>query len=163
MKPWQLNRKVKGLSTKIDSPVQTETRFDINCFSEPERKLLDKVQEFIDKYAPSVPPQDVLEKNADLWYKGLEIFARRATELFVYTMPASLCCDELEEWYFKIYFHNFMLDWLEHVEQLREMPKEKRDELIVERREMGLLDTVFRLKRYPPPTQNQSGNGSSKS
>jgi len=39
-----------------------------------------------------------------------------------------------------------MLDWLEHVEQVREMPKEKRDALIVERREMGMLDSVFRLK-----------------
>ena len=37
----------------------------------------------MDEYAPSSPPEDVKEKNADLWYKGLEIFARRATELFV--------------------------------------------------------------------------------
>jgi hypothetical protein len=102
LKPWQINGKVKGLSSKIGSPVQTETRFDINSFSEPERRLLDKVQEIVYKYAPAIPPQDILEKNSDLWYKGLEIFARRATELFVYIMPASLCCDELEEWYFKI-------------------------------------------------------------
>ena len=140
------------MSTKIADPAKTETKIDINSFSEPERKLLDKVQEFIDKYAHSTPPKDALEKNADLWYKGLEIFARRATELFVFVMPASVCCDELEEWYFKIYFHNFMLDWLEQVEQLREMPKEKRDALIAERKEMGMLDMVFRLKRYPPPT-----------
>jgi hypothetical protein len=92
----------------------------------------------------------------------LEIFGRRATELFVGIVPASFCCDELEEWYFKIYFHNFMLDWLEQVGQLREVPKEKRDALLLERREMGLLDRVFRLKRFPPPTQNQIGNGSSK-
>lgn len=163
MKPWQLNRKVEGLSTKIDSPVQTETRFDINCFSEPERHLLNKIQEITDRYAPAMPPKDFIEKNANLWYKGLEIFGRRATELFVGIVPASFCCDELEEWYFKIYFHNFMLDWLEQVGQLREMPKEKRDALLLERREMGLLDRVFRLKRYPPPTQNQSGNGSPKS
>jgi hypothetical protein len=159
LKPWQLNRKVKGLSTKIDSPVQTETRFDINCFSEPERKLLDKVQEFIDKYAPSTPPHDVLEKNADLWYKGLEIFGKRAMELFVDVMPASLCCDELEEWYFKLYLYNFWLDWLESIKELRNMPKEQRIALLVERKEMGLLDRVFRLKRYPPPAvQNQSGS-----
>jgi hypothetical protein len=152
LKSWQINRKIKGLSNRIDDSIETETRIDISSFSEPERKLLDKVQEIVDKYAPATPPQDVIEKNADLWNKGLEIFARRATELFVYIMPASLCCDELEEWYFKIYFHNFMLDWLEHVEQVRETPKEKRDALIVERREMGLLDRVFRLKRYPPQT-----------
>jgi hypothetical protein len=159
LKPWQLNRKVKGLSTKIDSPVQTETRFDINCFSEPERKLLDKVQEFINKYAPATPPQDVLEKNADLWYKGLEIFGRRATELFIEVVPDSLCCDELEKWYFKLYFHNFWLDWMESIQKVREMPKEQRDALICERREMGLLDRVFRLNRNQPETAKKQKIG----
>ena len=162
MKPWQLNRKVECLSTKIDSPIQTETRFDINCFSEPERHLLNKIQEIIDRYAPAMPPKDVIEKNADLWYKGLEIFGKRATDLFVEVVPDSFCCDELEKWYFKLYFHNFWLDWMDSIKEVREMPKEKRDELLLERREMGLLDRVFRLKRYPPPTQNQGGNGSSK-
>ena len=152
MKPWKLNRKIKGLSNIIADSAKTETKIDINCFSEPERRLLDKVQEIVDKYAPASPPQDVIEKNSDLWYKGLEIFGRRATELFVDVMPATLCCDELEEWYFKIYFYNFLFDWLESVEQVREMPKEQREALILERREMGLLDRVFRLKRYAPQT-----------
>ena len=150
MKPWQLNRKVKGLSNRIDDSAKTETKIDINCFSEPERKLLDKVQEIVDKYAPAIPPQDVIEKNSDLWFKGLEIFGKRATELFVEVIPASFCCDELEEWYFKLYFHNFMLDWLESVEQLRKMPKEQREALLCERREMGILDRVFRLSRSQP-------------
>ena len=152
MKPWQLNRKVKGLSNRIDNSVKTETKIDINCFSEPERRLLDRVQAIVAKYAPGIPPQDVIEKNADLWNKGLEIFGRRAMELFVDVMPASLCCDELEEWYFKIYFYNFLFDWIESVEQVRKMPKEKRDALILERREMGLLDRVFRLHRSQPET-----------
>ena len=159
MKPWQINRKVGKLTRKLDDSAKSETRIDFNCFTEPERKLFERVQEIIDKYAPASPPQDVIEKNADLWYKGLEIFARRAMELFVEIMPASLCCDELEEWYFKIYFYNFLYDWLESVQKLREMPKEKRDALISERKEMGMLDRVFRLKRYPPPAiQKQSGS-----
>jgi hypothetical protein len=33
--------------------------------------------------APAMPPKNDIEKNADLWYKGLEIFGRKATELFV--------------------------------------------------------------------------------
>ena len=156
MKPWQLNRKVKGLSNRIDDSVKTETRIDINCFSEPERRLLDKVQEIVDKYAPGSPPQDVIEKHADLWYKGLEIFGRRAMELFVDIMPATLCCDELEEWYFKMYFYNFLFDWLESVDQVRKMPKEKRDALISERREMGMLDRVFRLRRSQPETSKEN-------
>jgi hypothetical protein len=155
LKSWQLNKKVKGLSSRINDSVKTETRIDINCFSEPERKLLDKVQEIVDKYAPSGPPQDVIEKNSDLWYKGLEIFGRRAMELFVEVIPDSFCCDELEEWYFKVYFYNFWLDWLESVEQLREMPKERHDALLYERREMGLLDKVFRIPRIQPETSKK--------
>jgi len=152
LKHWQLNRKVGNLARELDDSAKSETRIDFNCFTEPERKLFDRVQEIVDKYAPGSPPQDVIEKNSDLWNKGLEIFARRATELFVDVMPASLCCDELEEWYFKMYFHNFLFDWLESVEQVRKMPKERRDELISERREMGLLDRVFRLHRSQPET-----------
>ena len=106
--------------------------------------------EIIEQYKPANPPNDVIEKNADLWYKGLEIFGRRAMELFVDVMPASLCCDELEEWYFKIYFHNFLLDWIESVEKLREMPKEQHEmPFFVERKEMGMLDRVFRLHKNP--------------
>jgi hypothetical protein len=54
LKSWQLNRKVNGLSDRIDESTKTDTRFDINSFCEPERKLLDKVQEIVDKYAPAV-------------------------------------------------------------------------------------------------------------
>ena len=163
MKSWELNRKVRGLSAKLDDSFKSETRFDINCFSEPERKLLDKVQEIVEKYAPGIPPQDVIEKNAGLWYKGLEIFARRATELFVEVMPASLCCNELEEWYFKLYFYNFWLDWLESVQKVRDMPEEKQKALICERREMGLLDRVFRIRRNQVgASEKQSAAGGNK-
>jgi hypothetical protein len=159
MKPWQLNKRVNSLSTRLTDAPKTDTTIDWNCLSEPERELLTKVDEIINQYAPARPPQDVIEKYGDLWYKGLEIFGRRAMELFVEVMPASLCCDELEEWYFKIYFYNFLYDWIESVKDLREMPKEKRDALITERKEMGMLDMVFRLKRYPPPTlQKQNGS-----
>jgi len=152
LKSWQLNRRVNSLSREITDPVKTETRIDFNCLSEPERQLLDKVQEIVDEYAPASPPEDVIEKNADLWNKGLEIFARRSMELFVDVMPASLCCDELEEWYFKMYFYNFLFDWLESVQRLREMPKEQQEALLCERKEMGMLDRVFRLHRSPPET-----------
>jgi hypothetical protein len=152
LKPWQLNRKVGNLTRELDDSAKSVTRIDINCLTEQERKLFDRVQEIIDKYAPASPPQDFIEKNADLWYKGLEIFGKRAVELFVEVVPASFCCDEIEEWYFKVYFYNFWLDWLESVEQLREMPKEQREALLYERREMGMLDRVFRLHRSQPET-----------
>jgi hypothetical protein len=110
LNPWQLNKRVNVLSQNLTDTAKSETRIDSNCLTEPERVLFEKVQEIIGKYAPAIPPQDVIEKNADLWYKGLEIFGRRAIELFVEVMPATLCCDELETWYFKMYFHNFLLE-----------------------------------------------------
>jgi hypothetical protein len=133
MKPWLLNKRVNNLSSQLADSLKTETTIDWNCLSEPERELLSKVDEIVKQYAPAKPPQDVIEKYADLWYKGLEIFGRRATELFVELVPASFCCDELEEWYFKLYFHNFMLDWLGSIQELRKMPKKKQDELLCER------------------------------
>ena len=156
MKPWQLNRRVNSLSEDLTDPVKTETRIDFSCLTESERVLFGKVREIMDKYAPGSPPQDVIAKNADLWKKGLEIFARRATELFVEVLPASLCCDELEEWYFKLYFYNFWLDWLESIQQLHKMPKEHREALLCERREMGLLDVVFRIPRSQPETSEKN-------
>ena len=150
MKPWQLNKRVNDLSSQLAEPPKTETTIDWSCLSEPERQLLAKVNEITKQYAPAQPPKDIIEKYADLWYKGLEIFGRRATELFVDTVPASLCCDELELWYFKLYFHNFWLDWMESIQKLREMPKEQHDALLCERREMGMLDKVFRLPRDHP-------------
>jgi hypothetical protein len=71
-------------------------------------------------------------------------------------MPASLCCDELEEWYFKLYFFNFWLDWLESIQKLREMPAEHRETLLCERREMGMLDKVFRIPRSRPETTKET-------
>ncbi len=162
MKPWQLNKRVNTLASQLADCTKTDTTIDWNCLSEPEQQLLIKVDEIIKQYAPSQPPQDIIEKYADLWYKGLEIFGRRATELFVEVVPESFCCDELEKWYFKLYFHNFWLDWMESIQKARDMPKEQLDALIAERREMGILDKVFRLKRYPPPAlQKQAASRSS--
>ena len=163
MKHWQLNKRVNILSSQLADYPKTDTTIDWSCLSKPERQLLTKVDEIIKQYAPAQPPKDIVEKYADLWYKGLEIFGRRATELFVEVVPDSLCCDDLEKWYFKVYFYNFWLDWMESIKKLLEMPKEQREALLCERREMGLLDRVFRLKRYPPPiVQKQNGNRSPK-
>jgi len=163
MRPWQLNRRVNSLSEELADPVKTETKIDFNSLSEPERQLLDKVQEIVDKYAPGSPPQDVIVKNADLWNKGLEILGRRAMELFVEVVPASLCCDELEEWYFKLYFYNFWLDLTESIKQLREMPKEQHKALLLERKEMGLLNKVFRFPRIQSKSTERKVGGNDES
>ena len=53
LKPWQINNKVSNLSRALDDSAKSETRIDINCLTEPERKLFAKVQEIIEKYAPT--------------------------------------------------------------------------------------------------------------
>jgi hypothetical protein len=154
LKPWQINRKVDNLTRELDDSAKSETRIDINCLTEAERTLFERIEEIVDKYAPAMPPEDVIEKNADLWYKGLEIFGRRTMELFVEIMPASFCCDELESWYFKVYFYNFWVDWMKSIKDLRAMPNDQRAALLLERKEMGLLDKVFRLRRSYPAATN---------
>jgi hypothetical protein len=74
LKPWQLSRKVGNLTRELDDSAKSKTRIDVNCLTEPERKLFDKVQEIIDKYSPASPPQDVTEKNPYLWFVGCLIF-----------------------------------------------------------------------------------------
>jgi hypothetical protein len=147
LKPWQLNKRLQGLSSHLADSAKTETRIDWTCLTSAEQQLFEKVDEVVDAYAPKMPPQDVIEKNADLWYKGLEIIGKRTTEMFVKTVPAAFCCDELEQWYFQVYFYNFMLDWTEQIEELRKMPRDRYYELLRERREMGLLDRVFKIPK----------------
>jgi hypothetical protein len=158
LKPWQLNRRVNSLSKQLADPVETETKIAFNSLSEPERQLFDKVQEIVDKYAPASPPQDVIDKYGDLWIKGLEIFGRRVTELFVDVVPASFCCDELEEWYFKLYFYNFGLDWKEKMKELREMPKEQHQELLLEYKELGVFERVFRFSKSQSEALKKNNN-----
>ena len=155
MKSWQLNNRISEISGKLEDSVETETWIDFRCLSEPEKELFEEIREITDKYSPAVPPPDVIQKNSKLWYKGLEIFGRRATELFVEILPETFLCDELERRYFKLYFYNFMLDWQEAMQKVREMPEEKRLTLIAERRQMDLLDFVFRLPRTPLKTKQE--------
>ena len=87
MKPWQLNKRFSNLSMKLAEPSKSDTMIDWRCLSEGEWQLFGKIDEITKEYAPSQPLQDVIEKYADLWYKGLEIFGRRATELFLEVVP----------------------------------------------------------------------------
>jgi hypothetical protein len=56
----------------------------------------------------------------------------------------------MESWYFKVYFYSFWLGWSERVEQGRKIPKEQREAFLCKRREMGMLDRVFRFSRCQP-------------
>ena len=63
MKPWQLKRKLGNLELELDDSVKSETKIDINSLTAPERMLLEKVQEIVDKYAPQGHPKMLLKKT----------------------------------------------------------------------------------------------------
>jgi hypothetical protein len=88
MKPWQLNKRVNNLSTQLAD----STKINNNRLELPKRtrtSTLNKVDEIIKQYAPAQPPKDVIEIRRSV-IQRLEIFGRRATELFIETVPASL-------------------------------------------------------------------------
>lgn len=147
MKSWLLNKRVNCLSEKIDNSIKTDTRLDFSSFSEAEQRLFCSINSITEKYASSLPPKDVLNKNIKLWNKGLEILGRRITELFVDSIPTLLLCDDLERWYFKLYYYNFWLDWKEKIKSVREMPEEQRNLVISDYRESGVFDMVFRFSK----------------
>jgi hypothetical protein len=45
---------------------------------------------------------------------------KQENALFVEMMPNSLCCDELERWYFKLHFYNFLADFTDCYKRVRE-------------------------------------------
>jgi hypothetical protein len=66
MKPWLLSKRVNNITAQLADPSKTDTTIDWSCLSEPERELLRKVDEVIKQYALARPPQDIIEKYADL-------------------------------------------------------------------------------------------------
>jgi hypothetical protein len=118
---WKLRRLEEKMSDDVS--ISGTTRIDWDCLTEKERVLLDKVCEIRDRYAPSLPPDDVLAENFELFAKGIQLFARRATDLFVSVLSKSFCGDGVEEWFFKLHFYNFMMDLFDCIENVKKWSK----------------------------------------
>ena len=147
MKPWQLDRRVDGLSERLKDLPSECVRIDFDSFPEPEKLLLKKVWALHDKYAPGEPPEQVIKENAELVFKACEVIVRRVVDLFVEVMPMALVCDDVEEWYFKLHFLNFLADWGECFQRVRKWSKKDREEFLTDMKESGMLDKVFRIPR----------------
>ncbi len=79
-------------------------------------------------------------------------------ELFVDTIPNTLCCDELETWFFKLYFYNFLAEFADCYKQVSEWPSEDREEFLKFLKETGGLDLFFRLpRRFEYELLNKTG------
>ena len=148
MKSWCMDQKIKRLAEKMeDFPVEGTTKIDPNCLTERERALIEKVYEIQDKYGPNLPPLDVLHENRELFNKATEILVRRTIDLFVTVMPKAFLGNEVEEWFFKLHFYNFMKDWMDCINNVQKWTQEDREEWKKDMEESGMMDKVFRLPR----------------
>jgi hypothetical protein len=137
---------VNALSERL-KPVSSDViRIDFDSFSEPEKQLFNKIWEIEQKYGFS-PPADVIEANAELVSKAREIIAWRVIELFMFVMKELLGHDEIEEWYFKLHFYNFLEDLKNCLQNVRKWSEKDREEFLRDMKQNDMMNKVFRIPR----------------
>jgi hypothetical protein len=148
MKSWQLDRRVGALSEKL-KPVSSDViRIDFDSFTEPEKQLFNKIWEIQQEYGLD-PPADVIEKNKELIFKAREIVGWRVIQLFMFVMKELLGQDEIEEWYFKLHFYNFLEDLKECLANVRKWSEKDREEFLHDMKQNDMMNKVFRIPRGP--------------
>ena len=155
-----LNRRVDGLSEKIDIPEESEriARFDISCFTQEERLLFDKIRDLQEQYGNQVP-SEVLEANKALIYKAEEILAVYAVDTFKFMLLGIWGGnDEIERWYINLHFQNFLLDLVECLRHVQQWPQKERDDYLAFLKETGMIDKAFRCPRGPSSMENKKAN-----
>jgi hypothetical protein len=129
MKPSQLTKRIEELSLKL-KPVPSEgIRIDFSSFTEPEQLVLLKNFELDDKYGYRWTREAILE-NKDLILKCNHIVISRVVELFLFAMPRALMLDEVEQWFFKFNFNNFLERWIECQKNVRKWSKKDREDFL---------------------------------
>ena len=147
MKNWELNRRTSVLSEKMKAVPCSGIRIDLDSFPEEEKLLISKACKLEEAdFSPNLP-KEVVDENHKLLCKFFEVTARRVVELFVDMIPNSLCCDELERWYFKLHFFNFLADFTDCYKRLRKWSEEERQEMLKLLEETGGTDKFFRFPR----------------
>jgi hypothetical protein len=137
---------VGALSEKL-KPVSSDViRIDFDSFSEPEKQLFNKIWEIEQEYGFS-PPPDVIEANAELVSKAREIIGWRVIELFMFVMKELLGSDEIEEWYFKLHFYNFLEDLKDCLANVRKWSEKDREEFLRDMKRDNMINKVFRIPR----------------
>jgi hypothetical protein len=129
MKPSQLTKRIEELSEKL-KPVPSEgIRFDFNSFTEPEQLVILKNVELHEKYDNHWTKEAVLE-NKDVIVKCNGIVIDRATELFLFALPRAMMLDEVEQWFFKFHYNQFLSQWIECLKNLKKWSKKDRDDFL---------------------------------
>jgi len=142
----RLEKKVGSLEEKL-KPVPSEgVRIDFDSFSDPEKLLFRRIWDIEEKYGFS-PPPDVLVADMELLLKAGEIVCMRVTELFMVVLRGFLARGEVEEWFLKLHFYNFLEDLCECVSNVRKWSVQDREEFLRDMNEKGWKDTVYRIPR----------------
>lgn len=129
MKPSQLTKRIAELSEKL-KPVPSEgIRLDFGSFTEPEQLVLLKNFELDDKYRSRWTREAILE-NKELILKGNRIVIERVIELFLFAMPRALMLDEVEQWFFKFHFNDFLKRWIECQKNVSKWSNKDREDFL---------------------------------
>lgn len=130
MKIVDLKRRIGAVEESMETlRVKGTTRIDWNCLTSQERVLFEKVRELKEEYSPRYPPDDVLEKNHDLFIKGIELFLRRAIDLFQEATKAYCLVDADSEAFFDLVF-GLRVYWFLH-EIFRHLERNRKEEQLL--------------------------------
>ncbi len=129
MKPAQLAKRIEELSEKLKPAPSEGIRIDFYSVTQPEQLVLVKNIELNEKYRGGWTSEAILE-NKDIILKGNPIIIERLIELFEFTMPRTMMLDEVEQWFFRYHFNDFLIRWLECQEHLGKWSKKDREALL---------------------------------
>ena len=129
MKSSQLTKRIEELSEKLKPVASEGIRIDFNSFTEPEQLVLLKNFELDDKYRYRWTREAILE-NKELILKGNHIIISRVIELFLFAMPRALMLDEVEQWFFKFHFNNFLERWIECQKNVSKWSQKDREDFL---------------------------------
>jgi hypothetical protein len=129
MKSTQLTKRIEELTQKLKPVASEGLRIDFSSFTEPEQLVLLKNFELHDKYKSRWTREIVIE-NQDIILKGNQIVMTRVCELFQTAMLGALMVDELEAWFFKYHFNDFLKRWVECEKNLEKWSKKDREDFL---------------------------------
>jgi hypothetical protein len=129
MKPSQLTKRIEELSEKLKPVASDGIRIEFSSFTEPEQLVLLKNFELYDKYGSRWTREIILE-NKDIILKGNHIVMTRVCELFQTAMLGAMMVDDLEAWFFRFNFNDFLGRWVECQKNLGKWSKKDREDFL---------------------------------
>lgn len=134
------------LSEKLKDVPFEGIRVDFDSFPESEKQLFRRILEIQGKNGLE-PSAEVVEANAEFIFKAREVVGWRVLELFMFVMRELLNEDEIEEWYFKLHFCNFLVDLNECLQRVRKWSLKDREEFLRHMKQDNMMNKYVRIPR----------------